>query len=116
MGSLNLIFLKLDQSDLRNFKFKKGQEGNTFQLEISETRPVGFKKFQIQQRGKRVIPFNWKFLKLDQSDLRNFKFNEGARGSSIFEFEISETRPVGFKKFQIQEWARGSSIFEFEIS
>merc|ERR1712077_80747 len=58
----NLKFLKLDQSDLRNFKFKKGKEGNTFQSEISETRPVGFKKFQIQ---------------------------EGARGSNTFQFEIS---------------------------
>merc|ERR1712077_1137 len=78
----NLKFLKFDLSNLRNFKFKKGKEGNTFQLEISETRPVGFKKFQIQ---------------------------EGARGSSIFEFEISEIQPVGFKKFQIQEGARGSN-------
>ena len=59
---LNLKSLKLDQSDLRNFKFKKGKEGNTFQLEISETRPVGFKKFQIQ---------------------------EGARGSNTFQLEIS---------------------------
>merc|ERR1712016_540467 len=59
---LNLKSLKLDQSDFRNFKFKKGIEGNTFQLEISETRPVGFKKFQIQ---------------------------EGARGSNTFQFEIS---------------------------
>merc|ERR1712020_331492 len=48
----NLKFLKLDQSDLRNFKFKKGKEGNTFQLEISETRPVGFKKFQIQEGAR----------------------------------------------------------------
>ena len=49
---LNVKYLKLDQSDLRNFKFKKGEESNTFQLEISETRPVGFKKFQIQE-GER---------------------------------------------------------------
>ena len=55
-------FLVLNHCDLRNFKFKKGKEGNTFQLEISETRPVGFKKFQIQ---------------------------EGARGSNTFQFEIS---------------------------
>ena len=48
----NQKFLKLDQSDLRNFKFKKGQEG--------------------------VIPFNLKFLKLDQSDLRNFKFKNNS--------------------------------------
>ena len=53
-------FLKLDQSDLRNFKFKKGKEGNTFQLEISETRPVGFKKFQIQE-GRRVD--RWRKIK-----------------------------------------------------
>ena len=77
---MNLKSLKLDHSDLRNFKFKKGKEGNIFQLEISETRPVGFKKYKIQ---------------------------EGARGSNTFQFEISETRPVGFKKFQIQEGERG---------
>ena len=86
---MNLKSLKLDQSDLRNFKFKKGKEGNTFQFEIPDTRPVGFKKFQIQ---------------------------EGARGSNTFQLEISETRPVEFKKFQIQEGARGSNTFQFEIS
>ena len=67
------------------------------------------------RRGKRVIPFNSKFLKLDQSDLRNFKFMKGKEGNT-FQLEISETRPVGFKKFQIQEGARGSNTFQFEIS
>ena len=81
--------LKLDQSDLRNFKFKKGQAG--------------------------VVFLNLKSLKSDQSDLRNFKFKNGKEGNT-FQLEISETRPVGFKKFQIQEGERGSSIFEFEIS
>merc|ERR1739842_279238 len=89
MGFLNLKFLKLDHSDLRNFKFKKGQEG--------------------------VIPFNLKFLTLDQSDLRNFKFKKRKEGNT-FQLEISETRPVGFKKFQIQEGARGSNTFQFKIS
>ena len=67
-------------------------------------------KFKKGQEG--VMPFNLKFLKLDQSNLRNFKFKKGKEGNT-FQLEISETRPVGFKKFQIQEGARGSSIFEF---
>ncbi len=86
---MNLKSLKLDQSNLRNFKFKKGQEG--------------------------VVFLNLKSLKPDQSDLRNFKFKKGKEGNT-FQFEIPDTRPVGFKKFQIQEGARGSNTFQFEIS
>ena len=47
-------FLKLDQSDLRNFKFKKGKEGNTFQLEISETRPV-WRKIKCHGKMKYCV-------------------------------------------------------------
>ena len=82
-------FLKLDQSDLRNFKFKKGEEG--------------------------VIHLNLKNLKRDQWDIRKFKSKKGKEGNT-FQLEISVTRPVGFKKFQIQEGARGSNTIQFEIS
>merc|ERR1711894_855958 len=109
----NLKFLKLDQSDLRNFKFKKGQEGGIpFNLKFLKLDQSDLRNFKFKKGQEGVVFLNLKSLKSNQSDLRNFKFKKGKEGNT-FQLEISETRPVGFKKFQIQEGARGSSIFEF---